>query len=97
MRCGERERIERAVRPDEAQRVAFKELQDAVAAAVDQLQANCPTYRPLTPVGRMEAMQQRLEAMLTAVTTVEPALSKFYGVLTDEQKERFNRLSPAQS
>jgi hypothetical protein len=91
------ERIERAVRPDEAQRVAFKELQDAVAAAVDQLQANCPTYRPLTPVGRMEAMQQRLEAMLTAVTTVEPALSKFYGVLTDEQKERFNRLSPAQS
>jgi hypothetical protein len=90
-------RIERAVRPDDAQRVAFRELQDAVTAAGDQLQANCPTYRPLTAIGRIEAMQQRLEAMLTAVTTVEPALAKFYGLLSDEQKERFNRLSPAQS
>jgi hypothetical protein len=90
-------RIERAVRPADAQRVAFTELQDAVTAAVDQLRANCPTYRPLTPIGRIEAMQQRLEAMLTAVTTVEPALAKFYGLLSDEQKERFNRLSPAQS
>ena len=27
--------------------------------------------------------------------TVQPALEKFYGSLGDEQKERFNRLSPA--
>jgi hypothetical protein len=42
-------------------------------------------------------MEQRLDAMMRAVTTVEPALQKFYGGLSDEQKERFNRLSPRQA
>ncbi|MFL6799697.1 MAG: Spy/CpxP family protein refolding chaperone [Xanthobacteraceae bacterium] len=91
------ERMERTLAPNEEQRVALKELQDANAEAVKGLQADCPTYRALTAVGRVEAMEQRLEAMLKAVTTVEPALFKLYGLLSDEQKERFNRLSPAQS
>ena len=90
------ERIERAVRPDGAQRSALKELQDATSEAANLLSAECPTYRALTPVGRLQAMEQRLDAMLRAVQTVQPALEKFYGSLGDEQKERFNRLSPAQ-
>jgi len=90
------ERIERAVRPDGAQRSALKELQDATSGAANLLSADCPTYRALTPVGRLQAMEQRLDAMLRAVQTVQPALEKFYGSLGDEQKERFNRLSPAQ-
>jgi hypothetical protein len=103
--CGERaagigslpiERIERTVRPTEAQRAAFKELQDATSAAVNLLKSDCPTYRALTPVGRMEAMEQRLDAMQRAVQLVQPALLLFYGSLDAEQKERFNRLSPAQ-
>jgi len=87
------ERIERAVRPDGAQRSALKELQDASSEAVNLLTSDCPTYRALTPVGRLQAMEQRLDAMLRAVQTVQPALEKFYGSLGDEQKERFNRLS----
>jgi histone H3/H4 len=103
--CGERasgiasvplERIERAVRPDGAQRSALRELQDATSEAANLLSAECPTHRALTPVGRLQAMEQRLDAMLRAVQTVQPALEKFYGSLGDEQKERFNRLSPAQ-
>jgi hypothetical protein len=103
--CGERasgiaslplERIERAVRPDGAQRSALKELQDATSEAVNLLNSDCPTYQALTPVGRLQAMEQRLDAMLRAVQTVQPALEKFYGSLGDEQKERFNRLSPTQ-
>ena len=90
------ERIERAVRPDGAQRSALKELQDASSEAVNLLTSDCPTYRALTPVGRLQAMEQRLDAMLRAVQTVQPALEKFYGSLGDEQKERFNRLSAAQ-
>jgi len=85
--------IERAVRPDEVQRVAFNELRDATARAADLLRSDCPSYRPLTPVARLDAMEQRLDAVLRAVTTVEPALQKFYATLNDEQKERFNRLS----
>jgi hypothetical protein len=42
-------------------------------------------------------MQQRLNAMLEAVKIVQPALDKFYGSLTDEQKARFNQLRPQQS
>jgi hypothetical protein len=104
--CGERaagigslptERIERAVRPTEAQRIALKELQDAMSEAGNVLKSDCPTYRPLTPIGRLEAMEARLSAMLRAVTTVEPALEKFYGALSDEQKERFNRLHTPQA
>src|SRR5262245_825077 len=103
--CGERasgiaslplERIERAVQPDGAQRSALKDLQDATSEAVNLLSSDCPTYRALTPVGRLQAMEQRLDAMLRAVQTVQPALEKFYGSLGDEQKERFNRLSPTQ-
>jgi hypothetical protein len=103
--CGERasgiaglplERIERAVQPDEAQRVALKQLQDATSQAANLLRSDCPTDRALTPVGRLQAMEQRLDAMLRAVQTVEPALQRFYASLGDEQKERFNRLSPTQ-
>ncbi len=90
------ERIERAVRPDDAQRGALNELQNATAEASNLLSSECPTYRALTPVGRLQAMEQRLDAMLRAVQTVQPALEKFYASLGDEQKERFNRLSPAQ-
>jgi LTXXQ motif family protein len=103
--CGERasgiaslplQQIERAVQLDEAQRAGLKELQDATSEAANLLRSDCPTDRALTPVGRLQAMEQRLDAMLRAVQAVEPALQKFYASLGDEQKERFNRLSPTQ-
>src|SRR5262249_33605234 len=49
------ERIERTVRPDGAQRSALKELQDATSEAVNLWTSDCPTYRALTPVGRLQA------------------------------------------
>jgi hypothetical protein len=86
------ERIERAVRPDDAHRAAFNELRDATAKAADLLKSDCPSDRPLTPVARLDSMAQRLDAVLRAVAIVQPALQRFYGALSDEQKERFNRL-----
>ena len=91
------DRIEQTVRPNEAQRVALKDLRDAMSASVNLLTSECPTYRALTPIGRIEAMEQRLDAMSRSVQTLQPPLDRFYGTLTDEQKERFNRLAPAQS
>ena len=49
----------------------------------------------LTPTGRVEAMEKRLEATLAAVKTVQPVLAKFYNSLSDEQKARFNSLRSA--
>jgi hypothetical protein len=40
----------------------------------------------------MAAMEQRLNAMLEAINTVQPALDRFYTSLSDEQKARFNRI-----
>jgi hypothetical protein len=88
--------MELAVRPDEVQRASLRALQGAVAQAVELLKTDCPTYRPITPVVRIDAMEQRLDAMLRAINIVQPALQKLYGSPTDEQKERFNRLAPVQ-
>src|SRR5919201_677452 len=90
------ERISQTVEPNEDQRAILDELRDATAQALGQLKAACPTALPSTPTGRIEAMGQRLDAMLAAVRTVRPVLEKFYNSLNDEQKERFNRLAPAQ-
>ena len=56
------------------------------------MNASCSGEQALTPPGRVAAMEQRLNAMLQAVETVRPALTKFYGSLSDEQKARFDRL-----
>ena len=55
-----------------------------------------PDGRPDPNVVEIEAMEQRLDAMLRAVKTVQAALDEFYASLSAEQKERFNRLGPAQ-
>ena len=86
------DRIAQAVQPTPAQRAALDELKDASVKAAEGLKANCPTYQTLTPTGRVEAMERRLDATLTAVKTVQPALAKFYNALSDEQKARFNSL-----
>jgi len=49
----------------------------------------------LTPTGRVEAMEKRLDTTLSAVKTVYPPLAKFYNSLSDEQKARFNSLRAA--
>jgi hypothetical protein len=85
-------RIAQAVQPTPTQRAALDELQEASVKAGEGLKANCPTYQTLTPTGRVEAMEKRLEATLDAVKTVQPALAKFYSSLSDEQKARFNSL-----
>ncbi|MSP33055.1 MAG: hypothetical protein EXR03_09605, partial [Pseudolabrys sp.] len=67
-------------------------LEEATAKAVSIMQAACPDQTPLTPPGRLEAMETRLTAMIEAANTVKPALGSFYGSLNAEQKARFNRI-----
>jgi hypothetical protein len=89
------DRIDQAVQPTPAQRAALDELKDASVTAADGLKVSCPSYRMLTPTGRVEAMEKRLEATFRGVKTVQPALAKFYNSLSDEQKARFNSLRSA--
>ena len=84
--------IAQIVEPDEAQRAALEELKTAMAKAADVLKAACPSDLPSTPTGRIEAVHVRLSTMLEAVRSVRAPLPKFYALLNDEQKARFNAL-----
>ncbi len=85
-------RIESSLHPAGKQKDALDRLSDATSKAIADLQAACPNDVPLTPVGRLEAMQNRLEAMQKAAKLIEPALDEFYASLSSEQKARFNTL-----
>ncbi len=86
------EKIADVVKPTDAQQSGLKNLQDATDKAVTTLQAACPDAVPLTPPGRLAAMEKRLQAMIDAATTVKPALDSFYTSLSNEQKARFDRI-----
>jgi hypothetical protein len=100
-RCGEEkpgltnlpiEQIEDALKPNDRQQAELDQLADATVKAVGVLQAACPSETPLTPPGRLQAIEARLAAMIEAAQTVKPALDGFYASLSGEQKARFNRL-----
>lgn len=80
------ERVERAVKPTEAQKAKFDELKAAAAKSAELMRSACPAETPKTVTGRMEAMEKRMDVMLQAVKTMRPALDAFYATLTDEQK-----------
>jgi LTXXQ motif family protein len=86
------EKIEDVLNPTDAQEAELKRLQDATSKAVEILQAACPDDTPLTPPGRLDAMEMRLQSMIDAAKTVKPALASFYSSLSGEQKARFNRI-----
>jgi hypothetical protein len=85
-------RIEDILQPNQTQGEALDHLDEAMQKAVGILRDACPNTIPLTPVGRLDVMQKRIEAMIQAASAVRPALDSFYASLSDEQKAKFNRL-----
>ena len=88
--------IAQAIEPTEAQRAALDDLANASVTSAQKIKAACPTAVVLTASGRLASMQQRIEAMISGVATVQPALDKLYGLLTDEQKARMNAVAEDQ-
>lgn len=84
------DRLERRIKPTEVQRAKFDEFKAASNKAAETIRAACPTDVPTTMVGRMEAMEKRLDAMSQAIKTVRPALEAFYATLSEEQKAQLN-------
>jgi hypothetical protein len=83
------DQIEKAVRPTEAQIAPLNDLRSALAQADNVLRASCMREIPLTPVGRLDAMTKRIEAMKKSVQMIQEPLAKFYDALDPRQKERF--------
>ena len=66
--------IQQAIEPTETQRAALDELANASVTAAQTIRAACPTGLSLTAPSRLGSMQQRIEAMIAAVATVQPSL-----------------------
>jgi LTXXQ motif family protein len=81
------DQIDRAVRPDDAQRAKLQSLQSAASQAADAIKAACPADVPSTPPARLAAVGQRLQAMLQGVETMQPALADFYNSLSDDREK----------
>lgn len=90
------DRIQEAIVPNEVQRAALDDLGNASVKAAEIIRAACPTEVALTAPGRLAAMEQRIEGMITAVDTIQPALKKFNDLLSDEQKTRLNAIGTEQ-
>ena len=86
------ERIKNTVRPTGDQLAALDDLSAATAKANDAIKASCPTAVPLTPMARLDAAEARLQAMIQAVDIVREPLQRFYVLLSDEQRQRFNAM-----
>jgi len=86
------EKIEDALNPTDAQGAELMKLQDATNKALSIMQTACPDETPMTPPGRLNVMEKRLQSMVDAANTVKPALENFYASLSSEQKARFNRI-----
>jgi hypothetical protein len=87
--------LEQAVQPTEAQRPALAAVEDAFNRAAATLDADCSGVTPATALGRLQALESRLDATWQAVLTIQVALANFQGQLSDEQNSRLNALEIA--
>jgi len=78
--------IQQAIQLNDAQRAALDEVGAASLKASQTVKSACPTDISLTAPNRLAIMQQRIEAMISAVGILQPPLQRFYEVLNDEQK-----------
>jgi hypothetical protein len=85
--------VERVVHPIGSQRSALDDLRIASATAAKGLQAACTADKPLALSTRLDGVRQRLDGALRAVNTIAPALTRFYDLLSGEQKERFDSMT----
>jgi hypothetical protein len=80
------------VDPDDKQKDALDQLDNVAAKAAAMLQGTCPSAVPGSTEARLDAMDKRLKATVTAMNEIRPALTGFYDSLSDEQKARFNTM-----
>ena len=86
-------RIERSVHPTGNQVTGLEHLKAASSQANDILKTSCPGEIPLTPPGRLEVVEKRLDAMMQAVQVVRGPLDDFHNSLTDEQRRKFDAMT----
>jgi hypothetical protein len=87
------DQIRQTVHPTADQEAALDDLGAASSQASDIIKSSCPSSVPLTPIGRLDAAGQRLDATIKAIQIVRSPLERFYQVLSDGQRQRFNAMN----
>lgn len=86
------DQMQEVLQPSEQQHADLDALGAAIAKASQTVRTACPDHVVFTPLGRLDQMRQRVDALVQAATIVRPALAKFYDSLSDDQKARFNAM-----
>jgi hypothetical protein len=86
------DRIRQTVHPTADQEAALEDLSATSSLASDIIKS-CPASAPLTPVGRLDAAGQRLDATIKAIHILRSPLERFYRALSDEQRRQFNAIT----
>jgi LTXXQ motif family protein len=84
------DKIRRTVHPTADQEAAVYDLSAASSQASDLIKSSCPSSVPLTPIGRLDAAETRLNATIKAIHLIRSPLERFYQALSDEQRQRFH-------
>ena len=87
------DRIRQTIHPTADQETALDDLSAASSRASDAIQSSCPTAVPLTPIGRLEAAEQRLDATIQAIEIIRQPLEKLYDSLSEEQKHQLSAMN----
>jgi hypothetical protein len=69
---------------------ALNKFQATVVDAVKTIKAGCRDITTLTPIKRVEALEQQIWAVQNAGVLIRASLKDFYDTLTDEQKAKFS-------
>jgi hypothetical protein len=85
--------IRQAILLSEEQRAALDDLANASVKAAQIIRVACPAEVALTASGRLAAMQQRLEAMKSAISSVTTPFETFYELLDNDQKDKLVEVS----
>jgi hypothetical protein len=81
------------VGPDAAQQNALDKVRNASIETADILAATCPKEIPVALTARFDALKQAVDAFITGLDALRPAIETFYFLLNDEQKVRVLAMS----
>lgn len=87
-------RIEAAVKPNEAQKARLSELRAASLKAAETIASACTGSMPAKSTERLVLMEKRLDAMQQAIKIVRPAFEAFYASLESEQQAKLDTIGP---
>jgi hypothetical protein len=90
---GSIDQISQTVLPTDAQRDALNNVRQVFAKAASDLDVHCPVNVPPTALGRLEAVEARLDATWRAALSIQVALAGFETKLSDAQKSRFEAMT----